>query len=394
MIKRKISKILAIATIFCSAITIAPNATSVNATQAKAERNSVSIGKVTAKSGLNIRKSATTNSQILRTIPYNGQVNIKSKSGSWYYIEYNGTYGYVSDSYINQVSSGNSGSNSNTQTQTTGTGRVTARSGLNLRKSATTSSGVIRTIPYNGQVNIKSKSGSWYYVEYNGSYGYVSDDYVQKTSSGSSNSQGSSSNSNTQTQINGYGKVTARSGLNLRKGASTGSGLITTIPYNSQVKLKSKSGNWYYVDYNGSLGYVSADYVQRTSGGSSNSQDTSNTSSKYNKVLSAMKSQIGKPYLYGGSSPSTGFDCSGLMQWGFKQAGINIGRTTYDQVKAGSAVNVNSAKPGDLLVYSSKEHIGMYIGNGQWIESPRTGKNVRISNVPWNKIGYARRVIN
>ncbi|MBM7833134.1 SH3 domain-containing C40 family peptidase [Clostridium sardiniense] len=394
MIKRKVSKILAIATIFCSAISITSNATQANATQLNTERSSVSIGKVTAKSGLNIRKSATTSSQILRTIPYNGQVNIKSKSGSWYYIEYNGTYGYVSDSYINQISSGNSGSNSNAQTQTSGTGRVTARSGLNLRKSASTSSGIIRTIPYNGQVNIKSKSGSWYYVEYNGSYGYVSDDYIQKTSSVSSNSQDSSSNSNTQTQINGYGKVTARSGLNLRKGASTGSGLITTIPYNSQVKLKSKSGNWYYVEYNGSLGYVNADYVQKTSGSSSNSQNTNNASSKYNKVLSAMKSQIGKPYLYGGSSPSTGFDCSGLMQWGFKQAGINIGRTTYDQVKAGSAVNINSAKPGDLLVYSSKEHIGMYIGNGQWIEAPSTGKTVRIASVPWNKIGYARRVIN
>lgn len=394
MIKKQVSKILAIATIFCSVIAIIPNATQANATQAKSERSVTSIGKVTAKSGLNIRKSATTNSQILKTIPYNGQVNIKSKSGSWYYIEYNDTYGYVSDSYINQISGGNSGSNSNTQTQENGTGRVTARSGLNLRKSATTSSGVIRTIPYNGQVNIKNKNGSWYYVEYNGSYGYVSDDYVQKTSGGSSNSQDSSSNSNTQTQINGYGKITARSGLNLRKSASTNSGVIRTIPYNSQVKLKSKSGNWYYVEYSGSIGYVSADYIQKTSGSSSNSQDTNNTSSKYNKVLSAMKSQLGKPYRYGGSSPSTGFDCSGLMQWGFKQAGINIGRTTYDQVKAGSAVNVNSAKPGDLLVYSSKEHIGMYIGNGQWIEAPSTGKTVRISNVPWNKIGYARRVIN
>ncbi len=394
MIKRKVSKILALATIFCSAIAIIPSATSANATQAKSERSVTSTGKVTAKSGLNIRKNATTNSQVLRTIPYNGRVNIKSKSGSWYYIEYNGTYGYVSDSYINQTSGTNPGSNSSIQTQTTGTGKITARSGLNLRKSASISSGVIRVIPYNGQVNIKSKSGSWYYVEYGGSYGYVSDDYVQRTTSGSSNSQSSNNNSSTQTQINGAGKITARSGLNLRKSASQNSGVIRVIPYNSQVNIKRKSGNWYYVEYGGSYGYVSIDYVQRITGSNSNSQNTSNTSSKYSKVLSAMKSQIGKPYRYGGSSPSTGFDCSGLMQWGFKQGEINLGRTTYDQIKAGSAVNVNSAKPGDLLAYSNKGHIGMYVGNGQWIESPSTGKTVRISNVPWNKIGYARRVIN
>lgn len=386
MIKRKISKILALATIFCSAIAIAPHATSANATQLMSERSVTSIGIVTAKSGLNIRKSPTTNSEILRAIPYNGQVNIKSKSGSWYYIEYNGTYGYVSDSYINQTSGGNS----STQTQTTGTGKVTAKSGLNLRKSASTSSGVITVIPHNGQVNIKSKSGNWYYVEYKGSLGYVSADYIQSTSGGSSNSQSSNNNSSTQTQINGTGKVTAKSGLNLRKSASTNAGVIRVIPYSSQVNIKSQTGNWYYVEYSGSLGYVSADYVQRTSGSNSSTQ----TSSKYDKILSAMKSQIGKPYCYGGSSPSTGFDCSGLMQWGFKQGGISLGRTTYDQVKAGSAVNVNSAKPGDLLVYSNKEHIGMYIGNGQWIEAPSSGKTVRIANVPWDKIGYARRVIN
>ena len=306
MIRKKISKILALATILCSAVIIAPHNVNANATQIKAERSMSSVGKVTAVSGLNIRKSATTNSQILGAVPYSGQVNIKSKSGDWYYIEYNGTYGYVSDSYINVIS-------------------------------------------------------------------------------------GNSSNNNSSSSVSGTGKVTARSGLNLRKSASTSAGIITTISYNSQVTIKSKNGNWYYVDYKGSLGYVSSDYVERTQG--NNSTSNNQVVSQYDKILSAMKSQIGKPYVYGGSSPSTGFDCSGLMQWGFNQGGINIGRTTYDQVNAGYGVSVNSAKPGDLLVYSNKGHIGMYIGNGQWIESPSTGKTVRISNVPWDKIGYARRVI-
>ncbi|WP_349405089.1 SH3 domain-containing protein, partial [Clostridium perfringens] len=66
---------------------------------------------------------------------------------------------------------------------------------------------------------------------------------------------------------------------------------IRVIPYNSQVNIKRKSGNWYYVEYGGSYGYVSIDYVQRITGINSNSQNTSNTSSKYSKVLSAMKSQ-------------------------------------------------------------------------------------------------------
>ena len=260
--------------------------------------------------------------------------------------------------------------------QTT-SGVVTAKSGLNLRKSASTNASIIKTIPYNGQVKIKSKTGNWYNVEHSGSNGYVSADYVK---------QGSSSSSNTE-----VGRVTAKSGLNLRKSASTSSGVIKTIPYNGQVKIKSKSGNWYNVEHNGSNGYVSADYVQKGSASLPNSQN--NATSKYDKILSAMKSQLGKKYTYGGSSPSTGFDCSGLMQWGFRQGGVSIGRTTYDQARNGVGVSVKNAKPGDLLLYSDKSHVGMYIGNGQWIESPNSRSVVRITNVPWSKIGIARRVL-
>ncbi|MDY6013327.1 C40 family peptidase [Clostridium sp.] len=258
------------------------------------------------------------------------------------------------------------------------TGVVTAKSGLNLRKSASTSAKIIKTIPHNGQVNIKSKSGNWYNVEHNGSKGYVSADYVK---------QGSSSSSSTQT----VGRVTAKSGLNLRKSASTSAKIIKTIPHNGQVNIKGKSGNWYNVEHNGSKGYVSADYIQKGSASLSNTQN--NATSKYDKILSAMKSQLGKKYCYGGSSPSTGFDCSGLMQWGFKQGGVSIGRTTYDQARNGVGVSVKNAQPGDLLLYSDKSHVGMYIGNGQWIESPNSRSVVRITNVPWSKIGIARRVL-
>lgn len=187
------------------------------------------------------------------------------------------------------------------------------------------------------------------------------------------------------------GVVTAKSGLNLRKSASTSAKIIKTIPYNGQVNIKSKSGNWYNVEHNGSKGYVSADYIQKGSASLSNTQN--NATSKYDKILSAMKSQLGKKYCYGGSSPSTGFDCSGLMQWGFKQGGVSIGRTTYDQARNGVGVSVKNAQPGDLLLYSDKSHVGMYIGNGQWIESPNSRSVVRITNVPWSKIGIARRVL-
>lgn len=81
------------------------------------------------------------------------------------------------------------------------------------------------------------------------------------------------------------------------------------------------------------------------------------------------------------------------MRWSFARAGITLSRSIYGQVNDGVGVSVNNAKPGDLLLYSDLSHVGMYIGNGQWIESPYSGQYVRIVNVPWSKIGYARRVL-
>lgn len=93
---------------------------------------------------------------------------------------------------------------------------------------------------------------------------------------------------------------------------------------------------------------------------------------------------LGTPYKWGGSSPKTGFDCSGLLQYVWAKQGVSIPRTTYQQVKAGVEVPVNQLQPGDALFFGSHNaphHVGMYIGHGQFIEAPHTGADVRISNL-------------
>ena len=81
------------------------------------------------------------------------------------------------------------------------------------------------------------------------------------------------------------------------------------------------------------------------------------------------------------------------MQWAFAKANINIGRSTYDQINAGVEVSINNIQPGDLLFDSNLGHVAMYIGHGQWIESPNTGKTVRITDVRWDSATRARRVL-
>ncbi|MGW4380867.1 NlpC/P60 family protein [Kitasatospora sp. NPDC004531] len=96
-------------------------------------------------------------------------------------------------------------------------------------------------------------------------------------------------------------------------------------------------------------------------------------------ALNAALSKLGSWYSYGAAGPST-FDCSGLMQWAYAQAGVSIPRTSQAQAGAGTNIgtNIANARPGDLVIYyGDMHHVGMYVGNGQIVHAPRTGTQVR-----------------
>lgn len=110
-----------------------------------------------------------------------------------------------------------------------------------------------------------------------------------------------------------------------------------------------------------------------------------------NNLVEYAKRFIKVPYVWGGTTPS-GFDCSGFTSYVYRNAaGINIGRTTYEQINAGREVSRNELQPGDL-VFPHDGHVGIYVGNGQMIHAPRTGDVVKIA--PVYKFWRARRVLN
>ncbi|MFD7904382.1 C40 family peptidase [Kitasatospora sp. NPDC059747] len=116
--------------------------------------------------------------------------------------------------------------------------------------------------------------------------------------------------------------------------------------------------------------------------------------------------QLGTPYQWGGTcvnshgaDPMGRCDCSSLMQMSYKAAGVSLERTTYDQVKQGTAVSADALKPGDLLftrgTAAVPEHVGMFIGSGLVVQAPKTGDVVKISTLAeWQpQILAARRVV-
>ncbi|MFW2488255.1 NlpC/P60 family protein [Clostridium chromiireducens] len=125
------------------------------------------------------------------------------------------------------------------------------------------------------------------------------------------------------------------------------------------------------------------------------SRGTTSASASGNNVIAYASNFLGTPYLWGGTSPSTGFDCSGFTQYVFAHFGISLGRTTYDQINDGYGVSRDELQAGDLVFFGKggdPTHMGIYIGNNTYIHSPRTGDVLKIS--PMTRTDYitARRV--
>jgi cell wall-associated NlpC family hydrolase len=109
-------------------------------------------------------------------------------------------------------------------------------------------------------------------------------------------------------------------------------------------------------------------------------------------AVAAARSALGKPYIWGANGPS-GFDCSGLMQWSYAQAGVSLPRTSQAQRYAGHRIPLSQARPGDLVVYrSDASHVAMYMGNGQVIHAPYPGAPVRYDPVGMMPVSSVTRV--
>lgn len=122
--------------------------------------------------------------------------------------------------------------------------------------------------------------------------------------------------------------------------------------------------------------------------------------SKGSEVVNYACKFLGKPYVYGAAGPNA-FDCSGLTQYVYNRFGIDLSRTTYSQVNQGIKVDKSNLRAGDLVFFNTEgsiSHVGIYIGNGEFIHAPRTGKPVMVSSLVdgyyAQRYATARRILN
>ena len=112
------------------------------------------------------------------------------------------------------------------------------------------------------------------------------------------------------------------------------------------------------------------------------------------RAVELARTQLGVPYLWAGSDPEDGFDCSGLIMWAYAGAGKSLPHSSQLMANVTRHINFTDLAPGDLLFYGTPiHHVGMYVGNGQMIEAPHAGANVRLASIWRSDLVLAGRVV-
>ena len=340
-------------------------------------------GTVKCSSSVNFRSAPNTSSTSYGELKNGTKVNVVGVSSGWYKVTYNGKTGYIHPDYITLASSsaGTAIAPSNTVTSTTGTaGTVKCSSSVNLRSEANTSSSILAELKNGTAVTVVSTTNGWCKVTCSGKTGYIKQDYVSTTGSASNNTSASTGTA---------AVVKCSSTVNFRSAASTSSTVLGELKNGTAVTVLSTSNGWSKVSYAGKAGYISADYLVTASSGTaispSNTAASVSISAKRQSVLNYAAQFLGVPYVYGGSKPSTGFDCSGFTSYVFKNTVGSIPRVAQAQYDATTRVSRDDLLPGDLVFFgsstSSISHVGIYVGSNQFIHAPSTGDVVKYSSL-------------
>lgn len=174
--------------------------------------------------------------------------------------------------------------------------------------------------------------------------------------------------------------------LNVRRGPSTETEKLGALSLGTRIEILSEVEDWYEINYESNTAYVSAEYVRII-------DILTYSQNPGMEIVDYAKAYLGTPYAYGGSSPK-GFDCSGFVQYVMKNFGVEMPRTSTEQYSIGVRVDKSDLMPGDLVYFKYSpssyrlSHVGIYVGDGNFIHSPVPGQSVKISPLNTGYFSY------
>lgn len=356
--------------------------------------------------GVNCRSGAGLNYGVIAVVADGATVPTRSGSmNGWQAVTCGGKSGFILADLTTPTQGGGT-----TPTPTTtpgdgggpisGTATVTGTGGDGVRCRVSAPSGnPITVLPEGTTVSLRgSASNGWQPVVCGGQNGFVSSQYLTLGGGGSTTPTPGTTPppANGGLVANDHALVDAD--VNLRYQPSLGSGVSIVVPSGIVVLITgSVTSGFYPVNYDGLKGYMSADYLSKTSAelskrGGSGNPGTEPTpipgggSATGNAMVNFAMGYLGYPYVWATHGPSS-FDCSGFTWWVAKNVlGIDIGTGTWTQSVSGTPVSRANLQPGDLVFFQNTyeaglSHVGIYIGNDQFIHAENETTGVRISDL-------------
>lgn len=380
---------------------------------------SATTGKVTSPD-IKLRRKADDTSTVLELIPKNEEIEVLEEDGKWCKVKYNKITGYVHSEYVEIKRADNSSSNEkeNEVTKEEDTNTITTTAAIdnnieviigdnayvkeeeNLKVLPLINADIVSNINKDKQLNVIQILNGWAYVSVENTKGWLRYDMLTKNKQPTQEQTVQTSapiepkedeKDEEEKPLNKTGYVTT-DGINFRENKDTSSKVIKVLSQNAQLNIIKEDGEWYKATFKEETGYILKMYVsdkkvttsrgtgvdreqkQEESNIAAEKNDSKNTS-KGQEVVDYVKTFLGSKYVYGGASPSRGFDCSGLTMYVYKQFGINLPHSATAQSKIGTKVEKSNLQLGDLVFFSDYRtytgigHCGIYIGDNKFIHA-------------------------
>jgi len=318
---------------------------------------------------VNFRAGPATTYRAIRTLASNTSVEVlENQANGWSRVRHNNTDGFIRSDLLSATGA----PQQQVSLRTTGA--------VNFRTGPATTYRAIRLLAANTSVNVlESQANGWSRVSHNGTNGFIRSDLLSAAGASSSG--------------NSLGTQWTITGVNKRAGASTGYSVIRLLSRSTSVEvLENLANGWSRVRHNGSVGFIRSDLLSASRPASTANQSLGQ------QIANFARQFEGHRYTWGGASPATGFDCSGLVTYVMRNFGITMSRTSAAQFRNnGVPVSRSELQPGDLVFFSSNgstvTHVGIYLGGDRFIHASGRNVGVVISQLSARTLFGARRVV-
>ncbi len=346
---------------------------------------------------LNIRQDQSTSSAIIGKVNKNEKYEILEESDKWVKINKDNKQGWISKDYVIIEED----ATTNQVTNVAQNKKVVTASKLNVRNNIGTNSPIVSSLSKDTVVTVLETKDGWDKISINNITGWVSNSYLTNYTQTNTNTNNNTATEQVAQTNNQKTLVITASVLNVRNSASSSGAILGKLTYNTNVIAVGIENGWYKIKYNNNYAYISAEYAKEQDVLSSRGDYVRDDSNIAAMLADKACTYLGHKYVYGGASPS-GFDCSGLVYYVYKNYVTGLPRGATSQSKLGQYVEKENLQKGDLIYFTENQgtnitHVGIYLEDGYFVHAanPKRGvvKDTINSGYYYKNYLFAKRVI-